>query len=203
MNLDIKDLKRLQWAIAFLVIMATLGAGAVWSALQLKKSSEKSFKTATAARSDINTKLARAREEQAELHDKINRFQALKARGYIGPEQRLDWIEALARIKATRRIAKLDYEFAPQRPVDAAILPGGASAGGFEIMSSPMRLQANLLHEGELLTLLDDIRNAVQAMIQIRSCSMERITPVVAGRAGGSQLRAECALEWITLKEAK
>lgn len=203
MNLTVKDLKRLQWAIAFLVIMAILGAGLVWSALQLKKGSEKSFKTATAARSEIQTKLARAREEQAELHDKINRFQALKARGYIGAEQRLDWIEAIARIKAARRIFKLEYEFAPQRPVDAAILPGGASAGGFEVMSSPMRLQANVLHEGELLALLDDIRNSVQALIQIRSCSMERITPVTASRASNAQLKAECALEWITLREAK
>lgn len=203
MNLTAKDLKRLQWAIAFLVIMATLGAGLVWSALQLKKSSEKSFKTATTARSEIQTKLARAREEQAELHDKINRFQALKTRGYIGAEQRLDWIEAIARIKAARRIFKLEYEFAPQRPVDAAILPGGANAGGFEIMSSPMRLQAHLLHEGELLALLDDIRNSVQALIQVRSCSMERITPATASRTSSAQLKAECALEWITLKEAK
>lgn len=203
MNLDTKDFKRLQWAIAFLAIMSMLGAGAVWSALQLKKSSEKSFKASTAARSEIQTKLARAREEQEELRDKINRFQALKARGYIGAEHRLDWIEAIARIKATRRIFKLDYDFAPQRPVDAAILPGGASAGGFEIMSSQMRLQAHLLHEGELLALLDDIRDAVQALIQVRSCSMQRITPNTNSRSSSAQLQAECTLEWITLKEGK
>lgn len=203
MKLDAKDFKRLQWAIVFLLIMAALGAASVLSALQLKASSEKSFKEATAARSEVQTRLARAREEQAELHDKITRFQALRERGYIGAEQRLDWIEAIARIKAARRLFKLDYEFAPQRPADASVLPGGASAGGFEIMASQMRLQAHLLHEGELLLLLDDLRNAVQALIQIRSCSMERIASRPSDRTTGAQVKAECTLEWITLREAK
>jgi len=203
MKLDVKDLKRLQWAIAFLIVMSLIGGGSVWITQELKKSGEKTFKEVAAARQDIQTRLARARIEEQELRDKIGRFQALKARGYIGPEQRLDWIEAIARIKAARRIFKLAYEFAPQRPVDAAILPGGASAGGFEIMSSQMRLQVELLHEGELLAFLADLRDTVQALIQVRSCAMERIAPSTANRGNNAQLKAECTLEWITLREGK
>ncbi len=203
MKLDAKDFKRLQWAIAFLVIMALLGGGSVWTTLQLKKSSEKAFLEAASARKDIQTKLARASEEQQELRDKIGRFQAFKAKGYIGPEQRLDWIEAIARIKAARRISKLDYEFAPQRPVDASILPAGPSAGGFEIMSSQMHLQLQLLHEGELLAFLAELRDVVQALIQVRSCSIERLASGTADPGNNAQLKAECTLEWITLREGK
>ena len=203
MKLDGKDFKHLQWAIALLVIMALVGGGTVWATQQLKKSSEKAFKDATAGRSDIQAKLARARDEQAELRDKIGQFQALKARGYIGPEQRLDWIEAIARIKAARRIVKLDYDFAPQRPVDAGILPGGAAAGGFEIMSSQMRLQMQLLHEGEVLAFLAELRTAVQALIQVRACTIERAAPARTERGNNAQIKADCTLEWITLKEVK
>jgi hypothetical protein len=203
MKLDGKDFKRLQWAVALLVVLALLGAAAVWTTLQLKKSGEKAFKEATAARSDIQTKLARAREEQAELRDKIGRFQALKARGYIGPEKRLDWIETIARIKAARRISKLEYDFAPQRPVDASVLPGGAAAGGFEIVSSQMRLQLQVLHEGELLAFLAELRTTVQALVQIRACSMERIAPAGQARGNTAQIKAACTLEWITLREGK
>jgi hypothetical protein len=99
MKLDAKDFKRLQWAIAFLVIMAPIGGGSLWTTHQLKKNSEKTFKEVTAARRDMQAKLARASEEQQELRDKIARFQELKAKGYIGAEHRLDWIEAIARIK--------------------------------------------------------------------------------------------------------
>ncbi|KAF0166854.1 MAG: hypothetical protein FD157_16 [Rhodocyclaceae bacterium] len=203
MKLDAKDLKRLQWAIAFLVIMTLVGGASVWTTLQLKRSAEKTSQEATAARKDIQTKLARARDEEQELRDKIVRFQELKKRGYIGPEQRLDWVEAIARVKAARRIFKLDYEFAPQRPVDASILPGGAATGGFEVMASQMRLQIEVLHEGELLAFLADLRDTVQALLQVRSCTIDRIAPSSMQRANNAQLKAECTLEWITLREGK
>lgn len=203
MKLDAKDLKRLQWAIAFLVIMALVGGSSVWTSQQLKSSSEKAYQEASVARKDIQTKLARAREEEQELRDKIIRFQALKAHGYVGPEQRLDWVEAIARIKAARRIFKLDYEFAPQRPVDASILPAGPSAGGFEIMASQMRMQMQLLHEGELLGFLAELRDTVQAIVQVRSCAIERIAAGNLERGKNAQLKAECTLEWITLREGK
>ncbi len=203
MKLDAKDFKRLQWAIAFLVIMALVGGGSLWTTQQLKKSSDKAFQEATAARRDMQTKLARANEEQQELRDKISRFQALKDQGYIGPEHRLDWIEAIARIKAARRIIKLDYEFSPQRLADSGLLPGGASAGGFEVMSSQMQLQLQLLHEGELLTILADLRDSVQALVKVRSCAIERVAPGNTGRGNLAQLKADCTLEWITLRETK
>jgi hypothetical protein len=207
MTLDAKDLKRLQWAIAFLVIMSLVGGGAVWTTEQMKKSSNKALLDATAARKDIQTKLARARDEQQELTEKLNRFQTLKTRGYIGPERRLDWIDAIARIKAARRIFKLDYEFAPQRPVDPSILPGGATAGGFEIMSSQMRLHIQLLHEGELLAFLSDLttelRSNVEALVLVRGCTIERLTPGSMDRSSKAQLKADCTLEWVTVKEGK
>ena len=203
MKLEAKDFKRLQWAIAFLLTMILVGGGSLWLAQRLNKDSERTAREAAAARSNIQGKLARASLEEQELRDKIGRFEALKARGYIGPEQRLDWIETFARIKRTRRILKLDYDFAPQRPVDASLLPGGASAGGFQVMSSQMRLQLQLLHEDELLAFLGELRDAVQALVQVHSSTIERRTPDDTDRGSNAQLKAECVLEWITLKDGK
>lgn len=204
MKSNVSDLGRMKWAIAFLVILSACGGGAVWSTLQLQKAAEKSIRETTAARNDIRVRLARARDEQVELNDKIRRYQAIREQGYIGPEQRLDWVEAIARIKAARRIYRLEYDFAPQRPADASVLPGGHGAGGFDIMASQMRMQVQILHEGELLGLIDDIRKSVRALIQLRSCTMERVTGVSAGdRNNPAPLKAECTLEWITLRERK
>jgi hypothetical protein len=91
--------------------------------------------------------------------------------------------------------------------VDASILPGGPAAGGFEIMSSQMRLQIHLLHEGELLAFLadlrTDLRSTVEALVLVRSCAIERLAPGIGDRGSKAQLKAECTLEWITLKEGK
>ena len=81
MKLDATDFKHLGWAIAFLVTMALVGGGSVWVTKQLKKAGDKAFQEASVARKDIQAKLARASEEQSELRDKIDRFQALKSRG--------------------------------------------------------------------------------------------------------------------------
>jgi hypothetical protein len=201
--MEAKDFKHLQWAIVFLVIMTLIGAGSVWTTQQMKNARERTLLEVTAARLDIQSKLSRARDEQQELSDKIARFQALKSKGYIGPEQRLDWIETIARIKAARRIQKLDYEFAPQRAADASVVSGGASTGGFEIMASQMQLHLQVLHEGELLAFLAELETSVQALVQVRACTLERILPGNGERGNNAQLAAECTLEWITLREVK
>jgi hypothetical protein len=140
-----------------LIILSAIGGGAVWTTLQCRSPGKRSAKEAIAARNDIRAKLARARDEQAELARQDWTLPGVLERGLIGPEQRLDWVETLARIKVARRIHRLEYDFAPQRPVDASILPGGAGAGGFDIMASQMRMNAQFLHEGELLGLIDEI----------------------------------------------
>ena len=203
MTSNASDLGRMKWAIAILLILSACGGAAVWATLQMQKSGEKAFREAGAERADIRAKLARARDEQAELTDKIKRFQAIKDQGYIGPEQRLDWVEAIARIKAARRIYRLDYDFAPQRLADASVLPGGAAAGGFDVMASQMRMQVQFLHEGELLALIDDLRKSVRALIQLRSCRIERAPAGTGDRNNPAPLKAECTMEWITLRERK
>ncbi len=207
MKMDAKDFKSLQWAIAFLVLMSSVGGAALLITEQMKISSNKALQEAVTARKDIQAKLGRARAEQQELTEKLNRFQNMRARGFIGPEKRLDWIEAIGRIKAARRIFKLDYEFSPQRRVDASILPGGSTAGTYEIMSSQMRMQIHVIHEGELLEVLSDLRDEmrkkVEALVLVRSCAVDRLAFNPADRGSKAQLKAECTLEWITLKEGK
>ena len=194
MKFDSQDFKRLQWALLFLAICLLVAGGAVWFALTLQKQTAQAHTAAMAADKEIDSKISRARSEEQELRDKITHFQTLKNRGLIGAEQRLDWVEILGRIKTARRISVLDYEFAPQRPVDASILPGGAAAGGFAIMASQMRLRMRLLHEGDLLNVLDDLRATAPALIQVRECKIDH--------SADAQLNAECTLEWITFKEA-
>jgi len=197
------DLKRLQWTLAFLVAMLALASAAAWTANAYLKAAEKSAREANAARRDVQSKLLRAREEEKELRAMIGGFQAMREKGFVGPERRLDWIETLNRIKVSRKIFGMEYDLAPQRPIDAAVLPGGSAAGGFDLMASQMRLRLQLLHEGELVAFLAELRESVPALIQIRSCGIERIPAGTGDRARNAQLRANCTLEWITLKEGK
>jgi len=203
MNLVAADLKRLKWALVTLALMSALGGAAVFGAQLMHSVAEKKNRDVVAARNEIQTRLTRARDEEQELREKISRFQDLTARGYVGVETRLDWIETIARVKLARRIQKLDYEFAPQRPVDAVTLPGGATGGGYDFMSSQLKLQMDLLHENDLFNVIADLRREVKAIIQVRSCTIERVAAEAAQRSNNAQLKTDCTLEWITLKEKK
>lgn len=202
MKLDVKDFKYLQGALMLFTGCLLVAGILVWGADTIKKRTEAAHQAALAAQQGAENTLARARSEEQQLREMINRFQILTTRGIIGPEQRLDWIETLGRIKTARRIYQLDYDFAAQRQVTADILPSGI-ANGYQLMSSQMHLSMHLLHEGDLLGVIDDLRQTAPALIQIRSCRIDRSSPNTAERPARGLLTSECTLEWITVKEDK
>jgi hypothetical protein len=198
------DLRRIGWSLAFMVTLFLLGAAVVFLARQTLKSAQAGARQAGIERSDIRSKLARAREEEQEIRAKIGRYQEILARGYITQEQRLDWVERIARIKAARKLIDVQYELAPQTPVQSILLPEGAAGGGYEFMPSTMKLHMQLLHEDDLLGFLSDLRQDVQALLVVRRCNVERIARAPGGERGTqAQLRADCEIDWITLREKK
>jgi hypothetical protein len=198
------DFRRIQWSVAILVILALLGAAVVFGSLRLTKAAQAEARKVETERSEIRNKLARARDEEQEIRAKIARYQELVARGYITEEQRLEWIERIAQVKAARKLIDVQYELMPQKPVAAELLPEGNSGGGYEFMSSTMKLQMQLLHEDDLLGFLTDLRARVRALIVVRQCAVERIPPSAASERGAqAQLKADCDLDWITLREKR
>jgi len=198
------DFRRIQWSLAVMVLLALLGAGVVFGALQLTKAAKAEALKVEAQRNEIRNKLSRARDEEQEVRGKIARYQELVQRGYVTEEQRLDWVERIAQIKTARKLIDVQYELMPRKPVESALLPEGAVGGGYEFLASTMKLQMQLLHEGDLLGFLADLRANVRALIIVRQCTVERI-PRAPSNEGGTQpqLKADCDIDWITLREKK
>jgi hypothetical protein len=196
------DFRRIRLSLAAAILMAAAGGAAVFGAAQLLQAEMKDNAAATARRTEIQGRLARARDEELELKKKIARFNELAGRGIFGLEQRLDWIEQIRQIKHDRKLLDLQYEIAPQQPIEAALLPGGSA--GFDFLSSSMQLKMQLLHEEDLLNFLADLRATVPAFLRVRKCNVERL-PKSAGEARGTapQLAAECTIDWITVRERK
>jgi hypothetical protein len=63
-------------------------------------------------------------------------------------------------------------------------------------------LSAKLLHEGDLLAFLADLRRSVKAYLIVRECRLDRIPPNPSDKGLAPQLNVECELEWITLQES-
>ena len=197
------DFRRIRWSLVLLALLSLLGVAVVFGAMQVDKSTSAEARDVEVERNEILGKLARARDEEQEIRAKIERYQEIIARGYVTDEQRLDWVEQIAQIKAARKLIDVQYEIAPRKTADSSLLPEGAAGGGYEFMSSTMKLRMQLLHENDLLGFLSDLQQHVHALLVVRSCDIERLPAVEGGRAVSAQLKAACEIDWITLMEKK
>lgn len=189
------DLPRLQLGLLAALLMIAGGAGSVHLALKSIRDAQVAQASAQKQSNDVDAKLRQVRSEEAEIKQKSAVFNALEARGVIGEEQRLEWVELLKTIRERRRLLDLQYEIAPQRVLDPA--PGSSLA----FYASTMKLELKLLHEEDLTRLLDDLRQQARALIQIRSCKVWRLPRAAGESATNAQLQAACQIDWITLHQ--
>ena len=190
------NLKALRGSLALLIATILLAGAAVVAALHFSQLAAQTHQRALARQSETRTKLARVNDDEREIREKINRYQELVSQGRIAPERRLEWVETLRQIKESRKLLGLEYELAPQRPLDEKVV----ASGGYDFLASTMKLDMPLLHENDLLGLLADLSARTHAIISVRSCKIER-TPVSASQQLSSGLKAHCELDWITLQE--
>jgi hypothetical protein len=147
-------------------------------------------------RSAASTLFNHAEAEKQEIRAYEPQFLALRQRGLIGEENRLAWIDALRRSQEQRKLLPISYDISPQQALQ---VPLPMMMGQYHLRGSRMRLQMDLLHEMDLLNLLDDLRQA--GYFAVQDCTLKRHASAATGAASGAAptLGAECELLWLTL----
>ena len=196
MKLGPKDFRKLQISVFGMLLMVALGVASVLFSRNQVKQADQAFSAAQSERNNLETKLKRLRSEERQIREHAALFDALKSRGVIGEEQRLEWVELLKEISERHRLIELRYEVSPQQPLDKA--PGGTLA----LHASTMKLQLNLLHEEDLIRLLDDLHREARALIQVKRCDVSRISRSGAENTLQGYLQAECLIDWLSLRES-
>ena len=197
MKLGRADLRKLQPGILLVVLAVAVGVAAVYLANQAKADAQKARLVVRTQLQEADGKLKQVRQEETEVKQKSIVFNKLAERGIIGDEQRLDWVELLKEIRDKHRLIDLQYEISPQRMLDK---PGD----DFSFFVSAMKVQLKLLHEEDLLRLLDALRSQAKALVRVRSCQVERLPATGDDRSGGrAHLLADCEIDWLTLRDVR
>lgn len=189
--------RQVRWALLGLLAMLAAGAAAVHLSTRLHEHVVAEQRQALAARADAQSKLSRARDEEQELRATAARYDELQRRGILGEERRLDWIEHIRAIRDEYKLIDVQYEIAPEQD-----LPGIAGER-YRFMASTMRLRLMMLHEEDLQRLLDDLPRDVSAHVRARRCSIERLPAPAQASADTARLKAECELDWITVRDTR
>lgn len=157
---------------------------------QTRKDHDAALQQLNAARSRLNG----AQEDNANMSAYAAEFDKLSGAGIIGEDQRLDWMEGLENIRQQNLVTDFRYNIAPQIPYTPQ---PAIDSGNLEIRYSEMKLQFDLLHEGQLLDFFAALRGQVKGWYQLEGCTMQRVAA-----AGNPAIRitAECTGGWITLK---
>lgn len=150
---------------------------------------------ARAARSENSERLARIAEEEREVREKIQVYQNLKRLNILGEERRLEWADALTRIKTQREL--LDMRYRVDRQKLLVSLPG--KPGTVDFYASTMHVDVALLHEEDLLRFLADLRNSGNAYYSVKRCVISRTGTPGTGTTISPRLRALCDIDLITV----
>lgn len=195
MNLTAEELKKLWLPAAACLLLLAAGAGLIWAAEQSLAGARKELAAAQAERSQNSERLARIAEEEKEVKEKIEVYRQLKALNIVGVERRLEWADAIARIRTQRELLDLRYRVERQKLL--ASVPG--KPANVDIHVSPMKVELALLHEGDLLNFLADLRASGNAYYSVQQCAVARTGMAPTGASISPRLRAECLIDLITI----
>ena len=183
---------------AALLTLLAIGVGLVALAHQTMVREKRALGAAQTELRQQAQRLSRVAQEEREVRDHVELYQRLKKLRILGEEQRLEWVEALTRIRAARELPELRYQVERQKVLKS--LPGNPV---LELRSSTLKVELALLHEGDLFGFLEDLRASGHAYYSVRQCSIARTGDVVPAATVAPRLRAACQIELITLADTK
>lgn len=195
MNFTAQELKKL--ALPLLLLVALLGAGAgliLWTQAE-QAVAARQLAAARTERSQAQERLTRIAEEEKEVNDKLAVYRRLKSLHILGEEQRLEWADAMTRIRTTRELLDLRYLVDRQRSL--SVFPG--KPAGVEFFASAMKVEIALLHEGDLVGFLRELRDSGNAYYSIKRCAIARTGTAPTGTSIVPRLRADCEIDLITI----
>jgi len=195
MSFSRDELKKL--ALPLLACLALLAAGIALVAAAGKHltSAKADLQLSQRARAQNAERLARIAEEEREVKENMAVYEQLKRLNILGEERRLEWADAITRIRAQRELLDVRYRVERQRLL--ASLPG--KPANVDFYASAMKVELVLLHEEDLLRFLSDLRDAGNAYYAVRRCSLSRTGQPGDGTNIAPRLRADCEIDLITV----
>ena len=204
MRFSHSDFQLMRWSLAATSVSVILSGIILYGSQQYANHTQMNFLAAQKQMNAARDHLTVAHQDQENLAAYSKDYNVLEDRNVIGDDHRLSWIEGLETLRQKNIVFDFRYNIAPQK----AYLPQPAIASGnYDIHYSEMKLQFDLLHEGQLLNFLNALRNQIKGQYQLEGCTMLRNpansqddnddddTPLIA-----TNLKAECSGGWITLK---
>jgi hypothetical protein len=190
-----EELKRLLLPIVIALALVAAGVGIVFSIGEGLRTAQARLGVAQSERRQNSERLARIAEEELEVIQKLDVYKQLKALHILGEERRLEWADAVNRIRVQRELLDMRYRVERQKLLTSA----QGKPANVDFYASTMRVDLQLLHEEDLLRFLGDLRDSGNAYYSVKKCVLTRTGQPVGGATMTPRLAAQCEIDLITI----
>lgn len=190
------DWRALRASMVLAAFAVTIGVAVTGAALRFHAEASRGYDREKGRLEAVRSRYRTIDEQKRQIETWLPAYRSLESAGVTGEERRLEWIETLRAAAARAGLPSLRYRMEPRTAYEAG---PGLETGDHGAFSTVVRIEAGLLHEGDLERLIRELANAESGLFRIERCSVRRSGPDFVMRAGAINLGAECDLRWITL----
>lgn len=192
------DLQALKNPLLVLLAVLVAAAATIYFTDQLRVSARRQLAQQQSQLKEARTRLQKSGDEKDIIIRYLERFRRLQLSGFIGEEQRINWLDGLRLTNQQADLFGVDYQIGAQKPYPYA---AEFNPGQLELNQSLMRLRFRLLHEEDMMRFFSILARQNAGIFTVDQCDMRRID------TGGviryqPNVTAECELSWITAKVA-
>jgi len=193
--MNVSDLRAIRNPLIVLAVVLALGTEAIYYLNQSLATARQELSRQNTQMREARTRLQKSGDEKQVIVRYLGDYQRLQKIGFVGDEQRLNWVEGLRLSNQQAQLFGINYQISAQQPYAYA---AELDPGQLTVHQSEMKLNFNLLHEGDLMRFLDTLARQGAGFFSVKECRLDRLS------SGGSvrfqpNVRAECSLDWITL----
>jgi hypothetical protein len=190
------DLQALRNPLLALTAVALLCALAVYYSGRLMLSARQQLTQQQVQFKEARTRLQRSGDEKDIIVRYVDGFRQLERTGFVGEEQRINWLDGLRVANQQADLFGVDYQIGAQRPYAFA---SEFNPGPLALNQSVMRVRFRLLHEGDLDRFFDSLARQGGGIFTVDQCMLRRIDTRGVIRYQPN-VNAECDLSWITVR---
>lgn len=191
------DWQYLRGALVFFTCAAALSASLLAGSMYFERRMEQGYLRHSDKLDSLSRRYHALAGQEDVIRDFSARFMDLYKNGILGREHRLNWIEVLQEAGNRLSVPSLSYEIRAQKSYYPEF---PAPAGGYSIFVSEMSLEMQLLHEGDLFTLLRFLNEHARGLYSVSSCELTRNFVQLTDDPGAGNVTASCLLEWFSIK---
>jgi hypothetical protein len=197
MKLKADDWKTLQPPLLVLVVVLLVVTLLNWYTLHQQGAALKVMQSQQLQLEEARRHYRESGAEKEAIIKYLPQYQSLIDQGFVGEERRIEWIDHLRNINQQYKLFGITYSIGTQEKFKPSF---NLNTGPFELHRSVMKLDSALLHEGDLLTIINAMSEAKQAPFMLRDCIITRIGSALKNKFLPN-LNASCEMDWLTVTE--